>query len=179
MENLFDQGKVDQAWDRMKAYEKESRGEIYDFERVFWEPRMDLLRARILLYRNELNQAKTVIIKKLERARKKHMRKREGGFLCLLGEAQLRQGQPDNAIKNLSEAIAILKEVGNPRQLWQAHTSLAWSYNKMGRSSEAKEQWGAAAGVIHNLANGLSDRQLKEGFVRADPILKILSKAEN
>jgi hypothetical protein len=48
----------------------------------------------------------------------------------------------------------------------------------MGRASEAKEQWGAAAAVIHNLANDLSDHELKEGFFRAEPIREILSKAE-
>jgi hypothetical protein len=52
------------------------------------------------------------------------------------------------------------------------------AFKKLGKSSEAREQWGAAAEVIHNLANGLSDRGLREGFLKAVPIHRILSKAE-
>jgi hypothetical protein len=47
----------------------------------------------------------------------------------------------------------------------------------MGRRSEAQEQWGTAAEIIHNTATGLSDRELREGFLNAEPIQEILSKA--
>ena len=47
------------------------------------------------------------------------------------------------------------------------------------RYSEAREHLGAAAEVIRKTANGLSDRELKEGFLGAEPIREILSKAEN
>ena len=40
-------------------------------------------------------------------------------------------------------------------------------------------QWGVAAIVIHKMANGLSDRQLREGFLGADPVREILSYAES
>jgi hypothetical protein len=76
----------------------------------------------------------------------------------------------------MSEAILILRKVGNPRQLWQAHGSLASAYSKLGRESEAREQWGAAAEVIHKTANGLSDRELREGFLNASPIREIFRK---
>jgi Flp pilus assembly protein TadD len=109
--------------------------------------------------------------------KKTHLKKREGGFLRLLGEIQIRKGESDNAMKNIGEAITILEEVGNPRQLWQAHSSLASAFHKLGRSSEAKDQWGAASAVIRDLANGISDRELKEGFLGAEPIREILSKA--
>ncbi len=77
----------------------------------------------------------------------------------------------------MNEAILILKEVGNPRQLWEAHTSLGSAYEKLRRESEAREHWGAAAEFIHKTANGLSDRNLREGFLNAKPIRDILAKA--
>lgn len=83
----------------------------------------------------------------------------------------------DRAISSISEAILILKEVGNPRQLWEAHASLASTYEKLRRQSEAKEQWDAAAEVIHKTANGLSDRELRERFLSAKPIRDILGNA--
>jgi Flp pilus assembly protein TadD len=89
----------------------------------------------------------------------------------------MKRNEFDRAISSINEAILILKEVGNPRQLWQAHASLGSAYNKLGRLSEAREQWGAAAEVIHKTANGLSDRELREGFLNAKPIRDILAKA--
>ncbi len=102
----------------------------------------------------------------------------EGGFLRLLGEVRFRRNELDHAIDNLNEAILILKEVGNPRKLWQAHASLASAFSKLGGLSEAREQWGAAAEVIRGVANGLSDYELREGFLKARPIREILLKAE-
>jgi class 3 adenylate cyclase/tetratricopeptide (TPR) repeat protein len=175
MENLFDQGRIDEAWDRIESFRKESRSDDYNMVRYVWESRMDYLAARILLHRNDLSQAETLIQKGLERAQEQHIRKREGGFLRLLGEVQIRHGESDNAIKNIREAIAILKQVANSRYLWEAHASLASAFNKMGRFSEARDQWSAAAEVIHNFANGLSDREWRAGFLGAKPVGEILS----
>jgi Flp pilus assembly protein TadD len=109
--------------------------------------------------------------------RKDLMKKREGSFLRVLGEVQMKRNENDKALTTINEAIQILGEVGNPRQLWQAHDSLASAYDKMGRRSEAQEQWGAAAEVIQNTAKGLSDRSLRENFLNAEPVREILSKA--
>jgi len=177
MENLFDQGKVDAAWDRINSFKQESRSRDYDLFRHRWESRMNYLAAQILLFRNELGEADTLINQGIKTARTLQAKKREGGFLRLLGEIQIRRNEPENAIANLAEAIDVLHEVGNPRQLWQAQTSLASAYNKMGRRSEEQEYWGSAAQVIHNTAGGLSDRQLREGFLKAEPVREILSKA--
>jgi tetratricopeptide (TPR) repeat protein len=179
MENLFDKGKIDDAWDRMESLKEESKSDDYDMVRYVWESRMNYLAAQILLQRNEIGQAEVLIGKNLERARTQGTKKREGGFLRLLGEVQIRRNESENAIENFNKAIVILKEVGNPRQLWQAHASLASAYDKIERSSEAKERWGVAAKVIRNTANGLFDRELRENFFQAEPIHEILSKAEN
>jgi Flp pilus assembly protein TadD len=104
-----------------------------------------------------------------------HTKKIEGRFLRLLGEVQMKRNDSDNAISSIGEAILILKEVGNPRQLWEAHASLALAYEKLRRESDARVQWGAAAEVIHGTANGLSDRNLREGFLNAKPIREILA----
>jgi Flp pilus assembly protein TadD len=89
----------------------------------------------------------------------------------------MKRNEFDSAISSMSEAILILKEVGNPRQLWEAHSSLASAYEKLRRESEAREQWGAAAEVIQKAADGLSDRELREGFLNASPIREILGNA--
>ena len=177
MENLFDQGNPDGAWDRIKSLETESKGDDFAKARYVWYARMQYLASQILLQQENVGQAEPIITKNLENSRREHKRKNEGRFLRLLGEVQMKRGESDNAIWSLSEAIMILKEVGNPRQLWQAYASLASAYGKLRRVSEAEEQWGAAAEVIQKTAIGLSDRELRESFLSAKPIRDILAKA--
>ena len=177
MENLFDQGKTEEVWDRIKSFEEESKSPDYNRSRDRWEARLDFLASLILLQREKVDEAEARIIKNLEISRREHTKKIEGRFLRLLGEVQMKRNEFDNAISSISEAILILKEVGNPRQLWEAHASLASAYEKLRRESEAREQWGAAAEVIRKTASGLSDRELREGFLSAKPIRDILAKA--
>lgn len=179
MENLFDQGKVDTAWDRMNVFKQESRSKEYDLFRQQWESRMNYLAAQIHLFRNEFHKADALIQEGIKTARTLNAKKREGGFLRLLGEIQTRRNKPENAVANLGETISILESVGNPRQLWQAHVSLASAYNKLGRYSEEREHRGAAAEIIQNTAKGLSDRELRAGFLETKLIREILSKAES
>jgi class 3 adenylate cyclase/tetratricopeptide (TPR) repeat protein len=175
MENLFDQGNMEEVWDRVKSFEEESKSDDYNRSRFLWAARLDFLASLILLQREKFDEAEARIIRNLEISKREHMKKNEGRFLRLLGEVQMKRNESDNAIRSLSEAVLILKEVGNPRQLWQAHASLAPVYGKLGRVSEAREQWGSAAEIIHRTANGLSDRNLREGFLNAKPIEEILA----
>jgi tetratricopeptide (TPR) repeat protein len=177
MENLFDQGKMEEVWDRIKSFEEESKSADYELARDRWVARQDFLASLILLQRQKVDEAGARIIKNLEISRREHMKKIEGRFLRLLGEVQMKRNESENAIASISEAVLILKEVGNPRQLWQAHASLASVYSKVGRLSEGRDQWGVAAEVVHKTANGLSDRNLREGFLNAKPIRDILAKA--
>jgi tetratricopeptide (TPR) repeat protein len=130
------------------------------------------------LYRGQINEAEPFIKENLESVIKQHAKKREGCFLRLLAEVQMKRDQSEEALANFNKAIQILKDVGNPRQLWQANASLGSAFDKLGRFSEAKHQWGAASEVIHKTANGLSDKELREGFLNAGPIKNILAKAE-
>ena len=138
---------------------------------------MNYLLAQILLDKSDLDNASAIIEENLREVRQTHCRKREGAFLRLLGELRHRKGESGSAISSLREAIRILKGVANPRQLWQAHNSLAAVFYDLGRAAEAREQWGAAAATIQGLAEGLSDTDLREGFLNAKPIREILSKA--
>jgi class 3 adenylate cyclase/tetratricopeptide (TPR) repeat protein len=177
MENLFDQGNMEAAWDRLTSFEEESKTPDYFRARDRWETRLDFLASLILLQRGNIDQAENRIAKDLEMSRREHAKKIEGRFLRLLGEVQMKRNESDNAIRSLSEAILILKEVGNPRQLWEAHASLASVYDKLRHGSEAREEWGSAADIIRKTASGLSDQNLREGFLNAKPIRDILAKA--
>jgi len=177
MENLFDRGKTEEVWDRIKSFEEESKSPDYNRTRDRWEARMDFLTSLILLQRENVDEALAKIAKNLGISKREHTKKIEGRFMRLLGEVQMKSNEFASAISSMKEAILILKEVGNPRQLWEAFASLASAYDKLGRESEAREQWGAAGQVIRNTAGGLFDRELREGFLSAKPIREILARA--
>ncbi len=176
MENLYDLGDADGAWELMKSFEREAMGDDYTRSKDRWGSRLEALAATILLDRDDTAQAEGIVLRNLGTAQREHMKKYEGRFLRLLGEVQTKRGEFDQARASLSEAIRILGQVGNPRQLWQAHGSLASSYERMGRNSEAREQWGAAADIIRKVDSGLADRQLREGFLNAGRVREILAK---
>ena len=96
----------------------------------------------------------------------------------LLGEVNLRRNNYDQAKAHIGEAIAILQKVGNPRQLWEAQAALGRTFEQLGRNSEAKEQWGAAAATIQRLAKGLSNQELRKSFLNAQPVREILAQGE-
>ena len=177
MENLFDQGKTEEAWDHIEAFEEESKGRDYR-SRDRCGARLGAVTSLIFLQREKVDEAWTVVERNLEISKREHTRKIEGRFLRLLGEVQMKRDEYDNAVSSMGEAIEILKGVGNPRQLWETHSSLASAYDRLRRHSEAREQWDAASAIIHRQANGLSNRNLREGFLNARPVREILSKAE-
>jgi ATP/maltotriose-dependent transcriptional regulator MalT len=139
---------------------------------------MNYLAAQIFLQRGDLDRAERVARKGIETAQSRHTKKREGSFLRLRGEIQNQRNATKNAIVNLNKAIEILTEVGNPRQLWQAHASLAGVFKKLGKHREEREQWGLASEIILKVSRGLSDRRLRQGFLEAQSIREILSKVE-
>ena len=96
----------------------------------------------------------------------------------VLGEILARRNDPEGAVSNLRRAVDILKDVGNPRQLWQTHASLAAVFNSLKKHSEANEQWVMAADIIFKTADGFSDRGRREAFLTADAVRYILSKAQ-
>jgi tetratricopeptide (TPR) repeat protein len=175
LENYFDQGNLDAAWNGIQAFRAEAKSDDFKRFRHQWESRLNYLAAQILLFRNDMAQADTLIQENLKLAKGKLLKKRQGCFLRLAGELLLKQNDFENALNHLGESIHLLEEVGNPRQLWQAYASLASAFHNAGRSGEAKKNWGRAANLINNTAVRLSDNELKSGFLNADPIKSILS----
>jgi len=176
IENLVDQRNVEKAWKILKDFETEALSQDYDWLRYQWESRMNYLAATLLLQRNDIDRAELFIRDNIKTTRENHMKKREGSFLRLLGEVQIRRNQLENAIVTLNKSIHILKEVGNPKLMWETYSTLAAACRKRGRVSEENESWGAAAEIITGVADGLSDYNLKSGFLNAKPVQQILSK---
>jgi hypothetical protein len=83
----------------------------------------------------------------------------------------------DRAEAKLKEALLKLKAVGNPKQIWMTYTALAQLYSAMKRPDLERAQWQAAAGKIKAVADDIKDQRLREVYLRAEPVKKIIEQA--
>ena len=178
MENNFDLGKVDEAWEHIVRFERESARPEYDMLRDRWSSRMKDLKAAILLGRGDLDAAEGLARECLEVGRQRGYQKYVGKAQSLLGRVMTERGAYDKAEDNLRSAQAVLEKVGNPKQIWITEGHLAKLYEKINRHDLAREHRQAAAKVVQKTTDGLSDHQLREGFLNALPVREILIRAE-
>ncbi len=179
MENAFDMGKVDEAWQHLTSFEQESAHPDYDLRRDRWTLRMMDLKGRILLRRRDLEEANQVAQGCLEVATERKYKKFMGKAERLLGQVATEKGAYDLAEMKLGTALAKFEEVGNPKQLWTTCSALARLYQRMGGAEEERNQWQAAAAIVRSTADGLKDEELRNSFLDAAPIREIMEKASS
>jgi class 3 adenylate cyclase/tetratricopeptide (TPR) repeat protein len=178
LENIFDENKISDAQKQISIFMQESKSDHFERARDRWEVRMEYLLAKIHLIKGEYDQAEKIIKTNLKRTRNNHSRKMEGGFLRLFGEIKFRKNHLEGAIETLHEAISILNEIGNPRNLWEAHAILASINQKAGNNTEAGANWNTAATIITKVSKGLSDKHIRQRFLNAQPVRAILSNTD-
>jgi class 3 adenylate cyclase/tetratricopeptide (TPR) repeat protein len=178
MENKFEMGNVDAAWEHMMQFEKESAHTDFDYIRERWEIRMNDLKGNIFRKRGDLEGAEAQARICLKMAKKREYKKYIGKAERLKGEILLDKGAYDQAEGMFAKALAKLEAVGNPKQLWMTHTALADLYKRMNRSDLEREQWQKAAQIVTCTTDELRDINLKEKFVNAAPVKQILENAK-
>jgi class 3 adenylate cyclase/tetratricopeptide (TPR) repeat protein len=177
MENKLESGKVDDAWEHMMRFEKESAHSDYDIVRDVWETRMKDLKASILLSRGNLEGAEELAREYLDTSTKREFKKKLGRAERLFGKILTSRGAHDLAEAKLMDGLAKLEEVGNPKQIWITHAALARLYEKMKRPDLERERWQAAASIIASTAEGVQDERLRDTFINAVPIREIMEHA--
>jgi class 3 adenylate cyclase/tetratricopeptide (TPR) repeat protein len=177
MENKFEMGKVDDAWEHMTRFEKESAHPDYDLVRYRWSTRMKDLKGTIVLSRGDLEGAEEIAKDCLDTATKRGMKKYVGKAERLFGQILTMRGAYDLAEAELKSALAKLEEVGNPKQLWMTRTALARVYEKMKTPDLGREQWQAAGAIVEYTADGLQDEGLRRTFLNAAPVREIIEHA--
>ncbi len=176
IENTYEQGDLVNALRMIKGFEQESKSEVYHYIRHQRETRMNYLLAKIMIGKDEIDKAEIIINRNLIFTAEGRMKKREGGLLHLAGKIQMLRNDLEKAVEILQNSITILEKVGNPKLLWEAYSSLANAYKKLWRKSDSNEAWGAAKKWINVVGDGLSDVELKNGFLNSSQIKAILSK---
>ena len=88
----------------------------------------------------------------------------------LRGQALMAQGKVSEAERDLSTALEVAQEIGNPPQLWKTHVALGELHKAQGRPGEARQCSRDALSVIEGVAAGLEDESLRQTFLSSDHV---------
>src|SRR5579872_3305204 len=95
----------------------------------------------------------------------------------LRGQALLAQGRPAEAERELSMALQIAQQLGNPYQLWSTYAAQGDLGRAQGRAQDAREAYQAALAVVDGVAAALSDAPLRETFLTSAHVQHIRRQA--
>jgi predicted ATPase/DNA-binding SARP family transcriptional activator len=85
-------------------------------------------------------------------------------------------GDVGRAIGQLQEAEALAREIGQPGELWQIRSALGELYERRGEAGEARAAFSRAAQTLSTLAEKIGDEKLKEGFLSAPQVRRVLGQ---
>ena len=91
--------------------------------------------------------------------------------LAVLGEWE---GDTQRAIDHLNEARSLAQEIGLPGELWQIQSRIGELYERRGEIEEACAAFSRAAQTLRELAQKIGDEELREGFLAAPQVRRVL-----
>ncbi len=95
-------------------------------------------------------------------------------YLRSLAVLSWREGD-ETAIERLLEAKALAEEIGGlPGELWRIHAAIGELQGERGDAEEAQRASLTAAEVVRTLAQKISDRNLRESFLSALQVRRVL-----
>ena len=84
-----------------------------------------------------------------------------------------KKGQFKDAEIELSRAMSQAKRLGNPTLLWKTHQTLGNLYRKQKKAKEAKSEYQNALKIVNDIADNLTDKDLKKNYLQSQTIQKL------
>ena len=84
------------------------------------------------------------------------------------------EGGTTRAIDQLQEAQALAEKIRLPKERWQLQARIGELYDRRGQGSEAREAFSRAAQILRTLAQKIEDEKLREGFLAAPQVRRVL-----
>ena len=93
--------------------------------------------------------------------------------------AVLREFEDDigSAIEHLHEARTLAERIGLHKDLWQIQSKIGELHEQRGQTEEAQEAFFLAAQTLRLLAGKIGDEELREGFLSAPRVRRVLGHA--
>ena len=87
-------------------------------------------------------------------------------------------GKRDEAIAYLREAQVLAEQIGLPGELWQIRTDLGELHKEQGERDAAQVAFNRAAGTLRTLIEKITDEGLREGFLDAPLVRRVLEESK-
>jgi tetratricopeptide (TPR) repeat protein len=84
------------------------------------------------------------------------------------------EGDTQKAIDHLHEARTLAQKIGLPKELWQIQSRIGELYEQRGETGEARKAFSGAAQTLRMLAEKIGDEELREGFLSAPRVRRVL-----
>ncbi len=97
----------------------------------------------------------------------------------LQGNINAAGGKWKEAETELRQALNRAEALAHPSQLWRTRHALGNLYAQMDRAEDALTQFQAARDLVRSIADGLTDAELKEGFLAAETIRDVCAQARS
>ena len=88
----------------------------------------------------------------------------------LKGEVLMAMGRLEEAADCFEKARELADQMGYPPLMWKTRYSLSQVYNKQGKPKAAKAELEKAVGVIEKMAAKVSDAEVKQTFLKSEPV---------
>ena len=86
------------------------------------------------------------------------------------------EGDTQRAIKHLHEALTLAQKIGLPGELWKIESKIGELHERRGEAEQAREAFSGAAQTLRMLAQKIEDEELKEGFISAPRVRRVLGR---
>ena len=84
------------------------------------------------------------------------------------------EGDTQRAIDQLHEARTLAQKIGLPKELWQGQDKIGELCEQRGQTEGAQKAFSLAAQTLRMLAGNIGEEKLREGFLSAPRVLRVL-----
>jgi tetratricopeptide (TPR) repeat protein len=93
----------------------------------------------------------------------------------LLGEIAIHRGQPEEAERELTSAVALLEKYPAVLLAWKTYAALGRLRQERGELELARQEFASAARIINQIAATVPDEELRETFLTSPMVKEILA----
>ncbi|MDH3875983.1 MAG: hypothetical protein OET07_17720, partial [Desulfobacteraceae bacterium] len=179
-ENYLTSGDLQKAREHLElVYENAKKPEYY-FVRSRWKPRCLLGLSKLWLQMEDTDKAESFLCELFEHGWTDGFpyKKYQVRACRLKGQILSAKGRFEEAEIEMHRALSQARELGNPTVLWHTHQALGNLLLKQDKREEARRAFQAAVKVVQGLAEDLTDLELKEGYLKSEPVQKLVSLAQ-
>jgi tetratricopeptide (TPR) repeat protein len=170
-DDLVALGRREDAEEQFRTVEAVAEGPLPDAF-AFWRYAQRLYHSygELWLARGDLARAAGYADRCLELALGNSSRKNVVKGRRLRAQVLIGQGRLKEAEDELSAALEVAQEVGNPPQLWKTHAAIGDLHRAHSRSEEARHAHAEALSIIETVAESLGDQHLRATFLESEHI---------